>query len=83
MIRSPIALAALIGEGRTIARLAELEGRTKFRWVMTDTNEPVHFAAVKRVVWSGAVAVVAKDICGDPIQLGRAELLREAAQVVS
>jgi hypothetical protein len=72
MIRSTIALEALLGQGRTVARLAEMSGATKFRWVMADTNEPVHVSAIRKLVWKGVVRIVATDICGDPIQLGGA-----------
>lgn len=72
MIRSSVALEAILGQGRTVARLAEMSGATKFRWVLTDTNEPVHGSALNRVVWKGCAKIVATDICGDPIQLGAA-----------
>lgn len=72
MIRSTVALEAILGEGRTVARLCEMDGATKFRWVLADTNEPVHGSAVNRIVWKGAAQVIATDICGDPIQLGAA-----------
>jgi hypothetical protein len=72
VIRSSVALEAILGQGRTVARLAEMDGATKFRWVMADTNEPVHGSAVNRIVWKGVAQIVATDICGDPIQLGAA-----------
>jgi hypothetical protein len=71
MIRSTVALEAILGEGRTVARLAEMGG-SRWRWVMADTNEPVHLVAIKKLVWKGALRIVATDICGDPIQLGAA-----------
>lgn len=72
MIRSSVALAAMLAQGRSVARLAELAGETKWRWVMADTNEPVHGSALKRVVWSGSARVLATDLCGDPLQIGGA-----------
>lgn len=72
MIRSSVALEAILGQGRTIARLAELTGRTHFRWVTTDTNEPVHSQAIKTLEKRGLIAVVSRDLCGDPMQLGAA-----------
>lgn len=70
MIRSSVALEAIMKDGRTVARLCEMDGATKFRWVLADTNEPVHGTAINRVVWKGCAQIVATDICGDPIQLG-------------
>jgi hypothetical protein len=72
MIRSTVALEAILRQGRTVARLAEMGG-ARWRWVMTDTNEPVHAVAIKKLVWQGALRVVATDICGDPMQLGVAD----------
>jgi hypothetical protein len=81
MIRSPVALRAILEQGRTVARLCEMTGRPPFRWVTTDTNEPVHALAVRKLVWAGELRVVAADLCGQPMQLGLAEPLREAAPV--
>lgn len=72
MIRSSVALELILSQGRTVARLCEMTGATAFRWVLADTSEPVHGAAIKRLVWAGKCRVVASDICGDPIQLGAA-----------
>lgn len=72
MIRSSAALAAILGEGRTVARLTEMTGQTAFHWVLTDTNEPVHGGAIKTLQRKGQIATIATDICGDPMQLGAA-----------
>jgi hypothetical protein len=47
-------------------------GGTHFRWVMSDTNEPVHSTALKSCEKRGAAKVIATDICGDPMQYGAA-----------
>ena len=71
MIRSSEALRANLQAGRTIVRMAEFEGAaTKFRWVMADTNEPVHGAAVKTLLRKEEVRPLATDLCGDPMQYG-------------
>lgn len=70
MIRSSVALAAILGQGRTVARLTEMTGQTAFHWVLTDTNEPVHGQAIKALRKKGQIATIATDICGDPMQLG-------------
>lgn len=70
MIRSSQALSAIFGQGRTVVRLAEMGGGTRFRWVLEDTNEPVHATALKTLQKRGEVCVVAADICGDPMQYG-------------
>lgn len=72
MIRSSVALEAILNQGRTIVRLAELTGGTHFRWVLADTNEPVHSQAIKTLQTKGAAQVIATDICGDPMQIGAA-----------
>lgn len=70
MIRSSQALAALLEQGRSVARLTELTGGTHFRWVMTDTNEAVHGSVLKAVTRKGLAAVISRDLCGDPMQYG-------------
>lgn len=72
MIRSSAALAAILGQGRTVARLTEMTGATHWHWVLTDTNEPVHGTAIKTLERKGQISVIATDICGDPMQLGAA-----------
>lgn len=72
MIRSSAAVAANLAIGRTIVRLAELTGGTHFRWVMGDTNEPVHGTALKTCERKGTAQVIARDLCGDPMQYGAA-----------
>lgn len=72
MIRTKEALKAILGQGRTICRLTEMTGQTAFHWVLTDTNEPVHGQAIKTLERKGEITVIARDICGDPIQLGAA-----------
>lgn len=72
MIRSSVALGAILEQGRTIVRLTELTGATHFRWVMADTNEPVHTQAIKSLEKKGAIAVISRDLCGDPMQMGLA-----------
>lgn len=72
MIRSSVALAAILGQGRTIARLAELTGGTHFRWVLTDTNEPVHSQAIKVLEKKDAIRVISTDLTGEPMQIGAA-----------
>ena len=72
MIRSSESLAAAFKDGRTIARLTEMGGGTHFRWVLEDTNEPVHGQAIKTLQRKGLVRVVASDLCGEPMQYGAA-----------
>ncbi len=73
MIRSTEALVANFAIGRTIVRLAELGGGTHFRWVMGDTNEPVHGSAIKAAERKGLTQVIATELCGEPMQIGAAQ----------
>lgn len=72
MIRSSVALEAILGQGRTVVRLTELTGQTAWHWVLGDTNEPVHKGAISTLERKGKIAVVSRDLCGDPIQIGAA-----------
>lgn len=72
MIRSSVALRAIVGQGRTVVRLTEMTGQTAFHWVLGDTNEPVHGTALKTLEKKGEIVVLARDLCGDPMQLGAA-----------
>jgi hypothetical protein len=69
MIRSSQSLAAILAQGRTVARLMEMTG-SEWRWVLEDTNEPVHGQAIKTLERKEQIRVVTRDLCGDPIQLG-------------
>jgi hypothetical protein len=70
MIRNSLALAAALEQGRTIARMADFDDPRHFRWVMVDTNEPVHGTAVKTLVKREKVRTISIDMCGAPMQLG-------------
>lgn len=72
MIRSSVALRAIVGQGRTVVRLTEMTGQTAFHWVLGDTNEPVHGTALKTLEKKGEIVVLARDLCGDPMQFGAA-----------
>ena len=72
MIRSSKELSSVLGGGVTVVRLTEMGGGTHFHWATSDTNEPVHSGAIKALEKRGEIRVVARDLCGDPMQMGRA-----------
>lgn len=71
MIRSQAALTTALQTGRTICRLTGFS-EAGWRWVTTDTNEPVHGTAVRCLLDKGVAAVIARDLGGEPYQIGPA-----------
>ena len=72
MIRKQADLVAVLRGGGSVSKMAELVGATKFRHVLTETNEPVHGSAFKSALAKGELRVIASDLCGDPMQWGLA-----------
>lgn len=68
MIRSAESLDAAIRSGATISRMAEFDDPRRFRWVQTDTNEPVHGQAVRTLLKRERLEIVGRDLCGEPMQ---------------
>jgi hypothetical protein len=72
MVRSRAALLSMIKEGRTVSRLIGFGGLNEWRWVITDTAEPVHGSPLKAALANGELRVIQTDICGEPMQYGPA-----------
>lgn len=72
MIRSVKDLEAAVERGETVCVQPIDASPGKFRTCLTGTGEAVFKAPIKRLVDAGKLAVIATDICGDPMQWGRA-----------
>jgi hypothetical protein len=71
MIRKRSDLLVELENGMTVSRLLGFGGLNEWRWCVTETSEPVHGAALKWALANDRLAVIQRDICGEPMQYGR------------
>lgn len=72
MIRSVQQLEAAIWRGETVCVQPIDASPGKFRTCITSTGETVFKRPISTLVERGALQVIARDICGEPMQWGRA-----------
>lgn len=70
MIGSQKKLIEKLSGGETVALLS---CGTGFRWQISGTGEHVALGAVRTAAERGKLAVLQRDLCGDPMQYGSAE----------
>lgn len=73
MIRSREALLAALRCGETVARLTQFEGaHPEPRWALAGNGETVVPTAVRAADHHGELAVIQRDLLGEPMQYGAA-----------
>lgn len=72
MIRSVKDLQAAIDRGETVCVQPVDASPGKFRTCLTSTGETVFKRPISTMVEHGTLQVIARDICGEPMQWARA-----------